>query len=267
MAKTSTSANTPPYSFSSFVELVNNNFIIVLLVGLTFVGGFFIGSLWTENQILRSGGRVKIAAEPSGGDAVLGDQAAPTGPQGPTADQLANVPEITSEDHVRGDRNADIMLIEYSDFECPFCASFHPTMKAVLDKYDGQVAWVYRNFPLSFHPSAEPLAVAAECVAKIGGEDAYWSYADALFERQGQITAANAAEVAGEFGLSTSAVQDCMDNQETLELVQEQFSAGGAAGISGTPGTILVTKNGDYELISGALPQAQVEQVIDGYLN
>ncbi len=88
------------------------------------------------------------------------------------------VPVSTTEDNVRGAANAKIALIEYSDYECPFCHAVHPTYQQLMKDYDGQVMWVYRHFPLSFHPEAMPLAVGAECAGELGGSDAYWAFSD-----------------------------------------------------------------------------------------
>ncbi len=95
---------------------------------------------------------------------------------------LANMPAVTADDNILGNENARIVLVEYSDFECPFCGRFHPTAKQVLDEFGDSVALVYRHFPLSFHPNAQQAAEASECVAKEGGNEAFWSYADSLFE-------------------------------------------------------------------------------------
>jgi len=102
------------------------------------------------------------------------------------SDSLAaeNMRPVGVDDHVRGDRSAPVMLVEYSDFECPFCAQFHPTLEKALDDFDGQVAWTYRHFPLtSIHAEALPAALASECAAELGGEDAFWDFADSLFTR------------------------------------------------------------------------------------
>jgi protein-disulfide isomerase len=99
-----------------------------------------------------------------------------------TAEQIARIPKVSAADHVRGSRSAQVFLIEYSDFQCSFCARFHPTAKQLVDEYQN-VAWVYRHFPLdAIHPLARPTAEASECVAELGGNDAFWEFTDAIFE-------------------------------------------------------------------------------------
>lgn len=89
------------------------------------------------------------------------------------------VPVNFDTDHYKGSKNAKIAIIEYSDYECPFCHRVHPTIQSLVDKYDGDVVWIYRHFPLGFHPEALPLAIGAECVAKLKGNDAFWKFTDA----------------------------------------------------------------------------------------
>ncbi len=97
----------------------------------------------------------------------------------PATPQATNVVPVDLEkDHVRGSKTARLALIEYSDYQCPFCHRVHPTLEQMMQKYDGKVVWVYRHFPLSFHPNAIPLATAAECANEIGGTDAFWSFTD-----------------------------------------------------------------------------------------
>lgn len=90
-----------------------------------------------------------------------------------------DLPEVTESDHIYGNKNAEVTIVEYSDYECPFCKQFQPTLKKIVDESNGAVRWVYRHYPLHQH-SFEKL-VAAECVAKLKGNDAFWQYGDLLF--------------------------------------------------------------------------------------
>src|SRR3989344_4226430 len=92
---------------------------------------------------------------------------------------------VTASDHILGKNSASIKIVEFSDTECPFCKSFHKTMHTLLEEYGlmGEVAWVYRHFPLeSIHPKAPKEAEATECAAELGGNDVLWKYLDRAFE-------------------------------------------------------------------------------------
>ncbi len=101
-----------------------------------------------------------------------------------TTEYMGEVPAVDADDHIFGDiTKAQVTLIEYSDFECPFCARFHPTLDKIVGESNGSIAWVYRSFPLTqIHQNAMERAIAAECIAKIKGSDAFWKYADLLFK-------------------------------------------------------------------------------------
>ena len=93
------------------------------------------------------------------------------------------VAKVTSSDHIRGNKNAEIVIIEYSDIECPFCKVYHQTLKKIYDEYgkDNKVAWVYRHSPIpQLHPYAHVKAIATECVAQLAGKDAFWKNLDVL---------------------------------------------------------------------------------------
>ncbi len=252
--------NDSPYSFESVVAFANKNFGLLFMAGLIFIAGFFAGSLWTENELLRSG---------SGGTGTANAGAAAPTAAAPSGN-AAEIPEITDEDHIRGSRNADVILVEYSDFECPFCARFHPTMEQVRAEYGDSVAWVYRHYPLqNLHPNAQKAAEGSECAAKLGGDDAFWAYGDALIDvttANGRLTPQALKDAATDVGLNASAFSTCLDSGEMADKVAEQQAGGARAGVSGTPGTIVVTADGGQELISGALPFAQVQAVIERYL-
>ena len=103
-----------------------------------------------------------------------------------SSDDIAINP-ITDEDHIRGNQDAAVTVVEYSDFGCPYCAQFHQTMKQVTNNYDAsEVAWVYRHFPIpQLHPQAPRLARASECAADLGGQEAFWTFADEVFAGAG----------------------------------------------------------------------------------
>lgn len=244
----------------------NKTLTNIMIGAVAIILGFIAGSLWTENQMLKSG-----TAGTGTGTTNVG-ATAPTDPSGPSADTLAKVPEITKDDHVRGAKNPKLYLIEYSDYECPFCNRFHPTMEQVMEEYGDQVAWVYRHYPLSFHPYAQPSAEAAECVAKYAGNDAFWKFSDSRFAAMATGEAANILsddamlDAAVAAGANRDQIKKCMDSGETAKTVAADQAGGQGAGIQGTPGTIIMTQDGQYDLISGALPFEQVKTMIEQYL-
>src|SRR3989338_5116050 len=148
-------------------------------------------------------------------------------------------------DHMLGNPNAPIVMVEYSDLECPFCKTFHKTMQTILDEYgkDGKVAWIYRHFPLDIHPKAPKESEATECAFELGGNKAFWDYVNKIFE----ITPANNGldhaklpEIAGQIGLNMNDFQTCLDSGRYAEKVKADYNDGLKAGVNGTPNTVLV---------------------------
>ncbi len=169
-------------------------------------------------------------------------------------------PPTPGRDHIFGNPGAEISLIEYSDFECPFCKRFHPTARALVERYQGRVNWVYRHFPLAFHnPGAQKEAEGAECAAELGGNEAFWRFADAIFER----TTSNGkgfpierlAPLAAELGLDRAAFEECLDSGRKLARVKSDFDEGVRIGINGTPGNVLRNnRTGEVRVRAGAVP-------------
>jgi protein-disulfide isomerase len=173
--------------------------------------------------------------------------------------------EITKDEHIRGDFDAPIKVVEFSDIECPFCRQFHVTMKQVLEEYGDEVAWVYRHFPLSnIHPGAQKKAEASECVAELGGNDAFWAYLDILFDEQTSVD--NLAKVAGRVDVKESDFTKCLESGRHQSLVQAQLQDAVTSGGQGTPHNIVVTPSGEFVPIDGAQPFEFVKQVIDAVI-
>lgn len=195
------------------------------------------------------------AAAPTAAAPSAPTAAAPT----PSADNVLPVDENT--DHIRGDKDATISFIEYSDFECPFCTRHHPTVKQVMNDNE-DINWVYRHFPLSFHPAADPLAQASECVADLGGNDAFWIFTDLVYEKGASTD--KIEEYANAAGVDGAKVQNCVDNGTFAQLVKDEMASGSAAGVSGTPGNIIINnKTGETRLVSGAQPASAFQAAID----
>jgi len=163
-------------------------------------------------------------------------------------------------DHIYGNPNAPVSLIEYSDYECPFCKRFHPTAKEIVIAYGGKVNWVYRHFPLSFHnPGAQKQAEAAECANELGGNEAFWKYSDAVYERTQSngkgFPLSQLGPLAKELGLDEKRFAQCFESGKYESRVKEDLDEGGQIGITGTPANILLqNETGEVVLKTGAQP-------------
>lgn len=181
-------------------------------------------------------------------------------------------PVSAKEDHIYGNPDAEISLIEYSDFECPYCKRFHTTPKQVVDAFDGKVNWVYRHFPLGFHkPGAEKEAEASECAAELGGNDAFWKYGDLIYQRTRSngkgFPVTNLVPLAGEIGLDKDKFQTCLDSGRHASRVKKDYQNGARSGVTGTPGNFLVDhRTGRVLAKAGAIPFARLKTEIDRLL-
>ena len=175
-------------------------------------------------------------------------------------------------DHIYGSPDALVSLIEYSDFECPFCKRFHPNPKVLVDGSEGQVNWIYRHFPLEFHnPLAQLEAEASECASEQGGNDAFWQYADLIYERTNSngngLSPDALVPMAQEIGLDEKAFDACLESGRMRTRVQEDVVEGGKIGISGTPGNIIINnETGEAISAAGALPTETLQKIVDSLL-
>ena len=185
---------------------------------------------------------------------------------GKTIDEVRVLP-ITETDHILGPKDPDVYFIEYVDFQCSYCNRFHATVKEILKKHEGKIAWVIRNFPLdSIHPEARPAAVAAECAAKVGGNEAFWAFADRVFANQGNLGADAYQRFAQEAGVDAAGFAACMEVGDE-SVIDQQLKNVLDLGGQGTPYTVLLTRKGDVLKFSGALPVNQVEVLVNRALS
>ena len=170
---------------------------------------------------------------------------------------------VTASDHIVGDINAPIKVIEFSDFECPFCSRFHPTVKQIVSEYGNKVVWVYRHFPLeSIHPDARKAAIGSECAAELGGNSAFWSYADAVFKDQ-QKALADLSKIATSIGLNASKFNECLNSGKHDERINNDITDATNSGGQGTPWTVVINSKGKTFGINGAQPYAQVKATVE----
>ena len=167
--------------------------------------------------------------------------------------------QITSADHMRGNPKGKVVIVEYSDFQCPYCQAFHSTLNKIMDEYGDQVLWVYRHFPLdSIHPMARLSAEASECANEQGK---FWEMADALFANQNSLSESKLSEIAGDIGLNTSSFESCLKSSKYADTVDADYQKGVQSGVRGTPGNFI---NG--QAASGAIPYDQLKQMIESLL-
>ena len=176
----------------------------------------------------------------------------------------SSIRAVSDDDHVFGDPEAPVTIVEFSDFECPFCSRLHPTLERVVEEYDGKVKWVYRHFPLnSIHRNAEPAAIASECVASLGGNDAFWSFGKTLFNNQRSLGPSFYKSEAEKLGIDGDAFTSCLADNNIKSLVTEDLDEVTKAGGRGTPFSVLISSNGQLFPFSGALPYEQVKSLVD----
>lgn len=183
-----------------------------------------------------------------------------------------NMKPVSEADHIRGTLKSQLIIVEYSDLECPFCKTFHYTLQKILEEYGPQkVAWVYRNFPIpQLHSKAPAEAAAAECASVVGGNDAFWKFIDEVFIRTRSNDSLDLPElpkIAASIGINVNSFIDCVKSEQTVAKVTAESAEAQNAGARGTPYSIIVnTKTGKKTPIPGALPYEQVKQMVDDAL-
>lgn len=180
----------------------------------------------------------------------------------------ANVRPVDLEiDHIFGNPNAKVKIVEYSDFECPFCSRLHPTLESVVEDFGGEVAWVYRHFPLtSIHPRATGAAIASECVAELAGNDAFWQFGTEVFKNQRGLNEALYIREAQNLGIEAADFEACLGSGKYEIKVANDAQNAVQSGGRGTPFTVVINENGDVFPFSGALPYENVRSIVEAAL-
>ena len=251
--------------------------VCLLVAAASFFAGLYIDSLYNDlilekkldeiKDMIRS---IEIPAQVSPTVDDTSGIKIETAPPAPAPPVKISV----DDDPVLGDPNAELTLIEFSDFQCPFCQRFHAeTLPLIKANYidTGIVKLVYRDFPLqSIHPNALPAAVAAECAEDQG---MFWEYHDMLFQRMnewGQVSPADAQSAfnafAEELGLDIDQFVQCFDSGEYVTEVANDFTDGAEYGVTGTPAFFLGNDEIGYTMITGAQPYQSFQSYIDSLL-
>ena len=173
-----------------------------------------------------------------------------TGPSEPKQPKISI--SIDADEHIKGNPDAEIILVEYSDYDCGFCARVHPTLENIVEESNGDVAWAYRHFPLeSIHPEAKGKAIVGECLALVAGNEVFWDYTDGIFS--GDL-------------IDTSIAAECIANppQQVIDAVDNDMATAIKLGVRGTPFVVVWNTRTEQGIaLSGAQPQSAFEQAIN----
>jgi predicted DsbA family dithiol-disulfide isomerase len=170
------------------------------------------------------------------------------------------LPEAYKNDHYWGNGDESVVIVEYSDTECPFCKRFQGTMQEVMKNYGGKVAWVYRHVPLdSLHTKSRKEAEATECAAELGGNEIFWKYLDNIFSITPSNDGLNPSElpkIAEDLGLNKTDFEKCLSSGKYAEKIEADFqlairAAGGKDKLS-APLSIIIKKDGTKTIVNGA---------------
>lgn len=189
--------------------------------------------------------------------------------QEPTYNTAAVRP-VSPEDHIKGDPNAPFIIVEYSDYECPFCQRVHDTFNEIVATSNGEVAWVFRQFPLEqLHPvKAMAVAVASECAAEVGGNEAFWQFTDAYFDiKKTSLTAVDTniviPKLISDIGIDANAFNTCVAENRPKDKIASDIANAQLTGGTGTPWSILIGPDGQTYPINGALPVQSIRSLIE----
>jgi protein-disulfide isomerase len=175
------------------------------------------------------------------------------------------LPAIEKNELRRGSGSAQVTLIEYNDFDCPFCQRHHATMQRIMQDYDGKVAWITRHFPLSIHPDARAKSIVVACATE-QSQDAAWKLIDDNFA--GQFTSQTLQASAENLVPDAVALRNCISSGRGGKIVDDQTNAGASYGVTGTPATVIVKGSnvGSAVLVEGAVDYEQLKSAVDAAL-
>ncbi len=222
-----------------------------------------IKPLLTPVAIMVAGAFIGLGLYLSGGQSQNVATAPTPAPAQPTAEapveagpQEALALELDENEFIYGNPDAEVFIVEYSDIDCPFCARVHPTLESIVDNSNGEIAWVYRHFPIEqLHPDATRKAMATECVGRLAGNDVYWEYLGDLIDQQPTSVHTN-------YGVSVAAFNECMEDPQIAQNVTDDVNRAVATGGRGTPHSIVSNREFGFA-VSGAQPEAVWLQAVN----
>lgn len=243
--------------------------IIVAIAIATFLGGYAIGTLSGGSDSLSADEIKEIISAVEAKTPALQPAQAPTQPSAPPVIHVS-----LDDDPIKGNPDAPVTVVEFSDFQCPFCSRFYTqTLPALEENYidTGKIKFVYRDLPLdNLHPNARPAHIAAECADEQGK---FWEYHDILFSNQGEWNRLSSVDLgvqlnkyATSMGLNLASFDSCLSSKNIADEVQSDFLHASQYGATGTPTFFIGNEKDGFVKLVGAQPYSAFQAVIDAQL-
>src|SRR3989344_5011035 len=223
-----------------------SNLLILLLIDVSFFAGYF----FFKSQSLKK-------------EKTQQNQNQETAP----GNEL-KIKKHDTKEHWNGKNNVRYVWVEYSDLECPYCQTIHPNLTKLLSVYGGEIAWVFRNFPLPYHPKAQKSAEATECANELGGNEAFWKMTATIFEKMPALELDQLPAIASEIDLDEAKFKTCLDSGKFEKKVKDQQVEGEKAGVNSTPYSVIYDlKTGKQQSVVGALPYEDLRKSLDTFIS
>ena len=229
-------------------------FILFLIFGAFIIGKYATAWYLTGSEYINAARKAVDTSEPI-----------------PFKPEDGNVLAIaTEQDHRIGPEDAKVAIVEYSDLECPFCKTFHADVAKAIEKY-GDVAWIYRHFPLpQLHKQAQIEAEATECANELGGSASFWAMLNTIFEETSSndgFDLTRLPKIAATIGIDEASFSECLESGRHKEKVDRQHQSGLVAGVRSTPSAfVVVLDTNEYVTIRGAVPYEELTKTLDSVL-
>jgi len=243
--------------------------IVAAIAIATFLGGYAVGTLDDDSNSLSADEIKEIISAAQAKAPAPQPAQAPTQPTAPQKFQVS-----LDDDPFKGDPNAPVTVVEFSDFQCPFCSRFFTqTLPALQENYidTGKIKLVYKDLPLdNLHPNARPAHIAAECADEQGK---FWEYHDVLFEKQSEWNRLSSADLSSQLnqyatsmGLESASFDSCLSSPSMADEVNADFLQAASYGATGTPTFFIGNEKNGFIKLVGAQPYAAFQAAIDAQL-
>jgi len=252
---------------SSYNNMIKG--IVAAIAIATFLGGYAVGNLGGDSDSLSADEIKEIISAVEAKAPAPQPVRAPTQPSAPQTFQVS-----LDDDPFKGNANAPVTVVEFSDFQCPFCSRFYTqTLPALQENYidTGKIKLVYKDLPLdNLHPNARPAHIAAECADEQGK---FWEYHDVLFENQAQWSRLSSTDLSSQLnqyatsmGLESASFDSCLSSPSMADEVNADFLQAASYGATGTPTFFIGNEKNGFIKLVGAQPYAAFQAAIDAQL-